>query len=183
MSRCSGRCAKHVKTLGSYNRHRYHGHLPYTVSLFIRSCLLRSIQKEDIVNELKNMKEVENEEVAVQYIDEFQKLHPIVLLDNGFWWQDTTTRKNGERYKRIPKTKEEKNKKVKRTPLATTPVLWYRTEDFIRESQPFLGSRRTSTCGCAFHIKSLRSGCLYWFASRTTFCCSRSYGFRRFTGD
>lgn len=100
MKRCTGRCHEHSKKLKKKNRPRYQGHVSQKASTFIRAALLSDFSKEDMLKCMLTEGIVHTEAEGCDCVNEISKFGRIDLLDNGFWWQDSMSRKSGDRYKR-----------------------------------------------------------------------------------
>jgi len=100
MKRCSGRCPEHSKQTKRRNRRRYQGQVPQKVSKFIRAAVLSGLSRETMLNCMLKEGLIHSEEEGYNHIHEISTFNRTDLLDNGFWWQDSMSRKSGERYKR-----------------------------------------------------------------------------------
>jgi len=98
-----GRCSLHQRKTHSATRRRYRGNISSDVSLYVRAALLREHKKEDIVKTILDIKLVQNSFDAHNCVAEIMAYDIVDLLDNGFWWFDSFTRKCGDRFKRTKK--------------------------------------------------------------------------------
>jgi hypothetical protein len=103
LTRTSCRCKYHSGILQTCKRPRYAGSVPMQLTRPIRAGLLESINSNDLVNLIVSFIENDNQHdahtLACTYISEMATHTRHQLLDGGFWWDDTSQRKNGTRYR------------------------------------------------------------------------------------
>ena len=80
------------------NRNRFNGSIPLSILEPLRACVLQHIDRESCINIMKLFNITE--ELTMCYIQELETFTRVDLLDNGFWWQDSFYRANGERFLR-----------------------------------------------------------------------------------
>lgn len=106
MIRCSGRCPEHSIKMKTKKRRRYNGSIPVEQTMLLRSSILREVERNNTIANLCGIFKLTEEQAAMFY-DEIKEYNRVDLLDNGFWWQDTMSRKRGTRYsRRDAKTKK-----------------------------------------------------------------------------
>lgn len=104
----SGRCSSHTNTIScAAKRRRYYGLIPISIQTILRAAVLQGVSVDTLfAANISILACYERAEVEM-HMKEMASISKVDLLDNGFWWQDSLQRANGERVKR----KREKTKK------------------------------------------------------------------------
>ena len=98
ITRGTCRCTDHSKPFRKCDRPRYLGSIPMLLTDVIRVGLLQSVDNKALVNTVASMIQ-HDEDCARDLIYEVSQYTKHQLLDGGFWWEDSSQRKNGIRYK------------------------------------------------------------------------------------
>lgn len=114
----SCRCCVHQKAETS-KRPQYDGTIPLEITRPIRAGLLQSIGNDVLIGIVMYLIDCEGAHaLASTHIAEVSQYTREQLLDGGFWWDDTSQRKNGSRYRHMPYAKRKTNTPL---PHSTSP--------------------------------------------------------------
>jgi hypothetical protein len=105
MRHSTGRCQEHRKSFKRRGRIRYDGNIQQNISQPIRAGLLQNMNKTELSRLIASLLPVkfaaDANVVALKYVDEIaSSFTHQQLLDNGFWFDDSLSRKSGNRYRR-----------------------------------------------------------------------------------
>ena len=105
MRHSTGRCPEHTRPFKQRGRLRYEGNIQQNISQPIRAGLLQNMNKNELSLLIASLPPVkfstDADVVALKYIDEIaSSFTHQQLLDNGFWFDDSLSRKSGNRYRR-----------------------------------------------------------------------------------
>ena len=101
------RCKAHLIAFKRKTRPRYVGSIPKDVTNIIRTGLLQSVCIDKLAQLVASLVGCEHS-IATSHIEEVSQFGKQQLLDNGFWWEDSYTKRDGSRKKQLPITKRHK---------------------------------------------------------------------------